>query len=217
MANPGLSYHLPITPVSTISGNDPKMMDYMEASGQTWQPGTVVYMNGSGYVAASTPSNGSTQLVALGVVALKGRNYSSNGQGASPVYGSIGYPGGAGAVQDVINQPNAYSIYHGAPFLDGLAMVQIANLDTVFEIQVDSSSGSTYNATNALIGSTIALAKDANGWWYADLHQINQSSYNDVNVVGLNPLDLNSGSTTTQQNYGRIWVVFNTATIQALS
>jgi hypothetical protein len=218
MANPGLSYHLPITPVSTISGNQEQTNNYQEAAGQSFQPGTVVQLSTSGpsqyYVIGSTPSNGSTQLVALGVTALKGKNLGTNGAGASPLYGQIGYPGGAGAVQDVVNQPNAYSIYHGAPFLDGLTLVYQANLDTIFEVQVDASSGGTYNATINLIGSTIALAKDGNGWWYADLHEVNAGSYNDVVVVGINPLDLVAGSTTTQQNYGRIRVQFTSATIQ---
>lgn len=220
MANPGLSYHLPITVVSTISGNQEKIWNYLEAAGQTFQPGTVVQKSTtggtSGYIIASSPSNGSTQLVALGVTALRGKNLATNGAGASPVYGSIGYPGGQGAVQDVVNQPDAYSIYHGAPFVDGLSLVYVATLDTIFEVQVDAASGGTYNATTALIGSTIALAKDANGWWYADLGKVDTGSYNDVNVVGINPLDLVAGSTTTQQNYGRIWVAFNTAVIQAL-
>lgn len=216
----GLSTHLPMQVVSTISGNQEKIFDYLEASGQTWQPGTPVQKSTSGgtsgYIIASTPSNGSTQLIALGVTALKGRNYGTNGAGASPLFGSTGYPGALGAVQDVVNQPNAYSIYHGAPFADGLAVVYVATLDTIFEIQVDNSTGSTYNATTSLIGSTIALNKDGNGWWYADLAEVNAGSYNDVNVVGINPLDLVAGSTTTQQNYGRIWVVFNTAVIQGL-
>jgi hypothetical protein len=220
MANPGLTTHQPIGVVSTISGNQEKIWNYLEGSGQTFQPGTVVQKattgGSSGYIIASSPSNGSTQLVALGVTALKGKNLASNGAGASPLYGSIGYPGGAGAVQDVVNQPSAYSIYHGAPFVDGLTLVYVATLDTIFEVQVDASASSTYNATTSLIGSTIALAKDGNGWWYADLAEVNAGSYNDVTVVGINPLDLVAGSTTTQQNYGRIWVVFTTAVIQGL-
>ena len=216
----GLAYHDPISVVSTISGNQEKIWNYLEAAGQTFQPGTVVQKStsggSSGFIIASTPSNGSTQLVALGVTALRGKNLATNGAGASPVFGSIGYPGGQGAVQDVVNQPAAYSIYHGAPFVAGLTLVYVATLDTIFRVQVDASSGATYNATTALIGSTIALAKDANGWWYADLAEVNAGSYNDVNVVGIDPLDLVPGSTTTQQNFGHIWVVFTTAVIQGL-
>jgi hypothetical protein len=222
MANPGINYHNPIYPVSTISGNQEQINNLLEASGQTFEPGTPVQIATTGapegYVIASTPSNGSTQVVIKGFTYLAGKNLPSNGFGAAPPFGSIGFPGGAGAVQNVVNQPAAYSIYHGAPFVDGLTLVGIANLDTIWAVQVDASSGSTYNysATAVPIGSTIALNKDGNGYWYADLANVNSASYADANIVGYNVQDLVAGSTTVQQNYGTIYVVINTKAIQGL-
>jgi len=222
MANPGLNTHNPIYPVGTISGNQELINNLLEGSGQTFQPGTPVEVKPSstnaGYVVASTPSNGSTQVVVKGITYLPGKNLSSAGFGASPPFGSIGYPGGLGATQTVPNQPSAYNIYHGAPFVDGLTLVGIANLDTIWAVQVDASSGGTYNysAVTIPIGSTIGLNKDTNGWWYADLANVNSSAYADVNIVGFNVQDLVAGSTTVQQNYGTIYVVFNTTAIQGL-
>jgi hypothetical protein len=222
MANPGLSYHNPIFPVGTISGNaELGTANIMEASGQTWQPGTpfqIATSSKTGYAIASTPSNGTTQVIIKGFSYLPGRNLAANGSGAAPPFGSIGYPGGAGAVQNVINQPSAYSIYGGAPFLDGLVIGGMATLDVIWAIQVDASSGSTYNYDASVIplGATIALNKDAAGWWYADLYHVNTASYADLNIVGYNVQDLVSGSTVTQQNYGTIYCVVNTSAIQGL-
>lgn len=212
-----LSYHLPIIAVSTLSGNQEKIQNVLEAASQTFVQGTPVKLNSSGNTVAATAGSGSAQEVFYGISALRGKNLSSAGLGASPLYGSITPPWGQGAVQDVVNEPNAYSVFHGAPFLDGLTLVQVANLDTIFEIQVDASTGSTYNATTALVGSTIALNVDGNGFWYADLANVNASNYADLTVLSLNPLDLVAGSTTTQQNNGRIRVAFTTSSIQALS
>lgn len=222
MANPGLNYHNPITPIGTISGNQELINNLLEGSGQTYQPGTPVQVATSGgnqgYTIASTPSNGTTQVIIKGITYLVGKNLPSPGFGASPAFGSIGYPGGAGAVQNIPNQPSAYSIYHGAPFVDGLTLVGIANLDTIWAVQVDASSGSTYayNAATIPVKSTIALNIDANGWWYADLAHVNNASYADVNIVGFNTQDLVPGSLVQQQNYGTIYVVFNTSAIQGL-
>jgi hypothetical protein len=210
-----LTTHLPIIVVSTLSGNQEKIQNFLEASGQTFVQGTPVVLNGSGFTTAisGTPGAGTV----LGISNLRGKNLATNGAGASPVFGSIGYPGGLGAVQDVINQPAAYSIYHGAPFVDGLTNVALATLDTIFEFQVDASTGSTYNATNALIGTAVGLTVDASGYWYADLAKNTSGTNTYITVVSLNPLDLVPGSTTTQQNNGRIRGVFQTAVIQALN
>lgn len=210
-----LTYHYPITPVSTISGNQEKIQHFLEAAGQTFQPGTPVSLNGSGNVVAysGTPTYGPPGNI-LGITALRGTNLGSAGAGASPVFGSIGYPGGLGAVQDVINQPSAYSIYHGAPFVDGTSLVDVATQDTIFEAQVDASSGSTYNATTALIGTSVGLTVDANGFWYADLAKSTVGTNAVAVIVSLNPLDLVPGSTTTQQNNGRIRIVFAATVIQ---
>jgi hypothetical protein len=114
----------------------------------------------------------------------------------------------------VPNQPLAYSIYHGAPFVDGLTIVQVATQDTIFEVEVDASTGTTYNATASLIGTQIGLTVDGNGWWYADLSKSTAGTNTLATVVSLNPQDLVAGSTTTQINNGRIRIMFTPSASQ---
>lgn len=213
-----LTTHLPIAPVSTLSGNQEKIQHFLEAAGQTFQPGTPVQL-GSGGTAGFTIAYlgdpiGGTPNPILGITALRGINLATNGAGASTVFGSVGFPGGQGAVNDVINQPAAFSIYHGAPFVDGTTTVYLATLDTIFEIQVDNSTGATYNATQALVGTQIGITADGNGFYYADIAKNTPGTNTVATVVSLNPLDLVPGSTTTQQNNGRIRVVILAAVIQ---
>lgn len=210
-----LTTHLPIIPVSTLSGNQEKIQHFLEAAGQTFQPGTPVQLNGSGNTIAylGDPIGGPPNPI-LGITPLRGINLASAGAGAAPVFGSVGFPGGQGAVNDVINQPAAFSIYHGAPFVDGTTTVYLATLDTIFEIQVDNSTGATYNATQALVGTQIGITADGNGFYYADIAKATAGTNTVATVVSLNPLDLVPGSTTTQQNNGRIRVVVLAAVIQ---
>ena len=210
-----LTTHLPIVAVSTISGNQEKIQNFLEHSGETWQPGTPVSLDGSGFVIpySGTPTYGPPGNI-LGITNLAGANLASSGQGASPNFGSIGFPGGAGAVQNVPNQPNAYSIYHGAPFVNGLSNVAVATQDTIFEVQVDASSGATYNATNSLIGTSVGLTVDSSGFWYADLAKSTVGTNAVAVIVSLNPEDLVVGSTVTQVNNGRVRVVFAATVIQ---
>lgn len=210
-----LTTHLPINVVSTLSGNQEKTQHFLESSGQTFTPGSPVTLTSGSVVAYSgTPTYGPPGNI-LGISALRGTNLASAGAGASPVFGSIGYPGGLGAVQDVVNQPAAYSIYHGAPFVDGTSLVWVATQDTIFEVQVDASTGTTYNATTSLIGTSVGLTVDGNGYWYADLAKVTVGTNAVGVIVSLNPLDFVPGSSTTQQNNGRVRIVFAAAVIQA--
>lgn len=213
-----LTTHLPIIPVSTLSGNQEKIQHFLEAAGQTFNPGTPVSLGtggSAGFVVAysGTPTYGPPGNI-LGITALRGINLATNGAGAAPVFGSVGFPGGQGAVNDVINQPAAFSIYHGAPFVDGTTTVDVATQDTIFEVQVDASTGSTYAATTALIGTSVGLTVDGNGFWYADLAKVTVGTNAVAVIVSLNPLDFVPGSTTTQQNNGRVRIVFAATVIQ---
>ena len=209
-----LSVHYPILPVSTLSGNQEKIQAFIESSGLNVNYGTPVTINGSGQTAvwSGTPSYGPPGNL-LGIIATHGKNLGSAGLGAAPPFGSIGPPWGLGAVQDVVNQASAYSVYHGAPFTDGTSTVYVATQDTIFEGQVDASTGSTYAATTSLIGTSVGLTSDGNGWWYFDLGKVTVGTNAVGVVVSLNPLDFVAGSTTTQQNNGRIRVAFAAAVI----
>jgi hypothetical protein len=208
-----IATHLPIIAVSTLSGNQEKIQHFLEAAGQTFKGGTPVELNGSGN---TIPWDGTTILnKILGITSLPGINLGTAGKGASPLFGSLGFPGGQGAVADVINQPAAFSIYHGAPFVDGTTTVALATQDTIFEVQIDATTGSTYAATTALIGTQIGLTIDSNGYWYADLASVTPGTNTVATIVSLNPLDFVAGSTTTQQNNGRIRIVFLAAAVQS--
>jgi len=210
-----LTTHLPIAPVSTLSGNQEKIQNFLESASLTVNPGTPVSLNGSGNTIAysGTPTYGPPGNI-LGIIATRGKNLASAGQGASPTFGSIGQPGALGAVQDVPNQPAAYSIYHGAPYADGLSLVYMATQDTIFEVQVDASTGATYNATTSLIGTSVGLTVDGNGYWYADLAKSTVGTNAVGVIVSLNPQDFVVGSTTTQVNNGRVRIVFAASVIQ---
>jgi hypothetical protein len=206
-----LSLHLPIIPVSTISGNQEKIANFLEAASQTWPQGTVVALNGSGntIIWSGTVATSTSQGTILGVSLIGGYNYASAGAGASPLYGSIGFPGGTPTFGTVLNQSAAVNLLHGSPFANGMSLVALATSDTIFEIQLDASSGTTYNATAALVGTQIGLTKDASNFWYADLGKVTQGTNTVATVVSLNPQDLVAGSATTQVNNGRIRITFN--------
>lgn len=197
-----LSVHSPIIAVQTISGNQDRIQNILEAASQTWPAGAILELNGSGNTVVwdGTTLTG----VILGVSVIGGYNYATAGAGASPLFGSIGFPGGTPTFGTVPNQTSAVNLLHGSPFANGLSIVSIAQLDTIFEAQVDASTGSTFAATTALIGTQIGFTKDAGGTWYADLGKATPGSNTVATIISLNPQDLVAGSTTTQVANGRI-------------
>lgn len=203
-----LSTHLPFIVVGTVSGNQESIFNYQEAAGQTFKPGSVVELNGSGNVIAWDDAT-FTRII-LGVSLLAGQNLGSAGAGAAPIFGPIGFPGGP-TYGVVPNQPNAVNILHGAPFVNGMSLVAKAVSDTIFEGQVDASSGATYNMTIANIGSQFGLTVDGNGWWYVDIGKVTVGTNTCVVIQSLNQQDLVVGSSTTQQNNGRVRFTFNIA------
>ena len=201
-----LSTHLPIIDVGTISGNQPDIFNYLEGATQTYIGGSVVELS-SGYIIAwdgTTVTRG-----IIGVSMLPGFNLSSNGKGASPLYGSIGFPGGAPTFGSVPQQSSAVNLVHGAVFTTGLAIVLKATADTIFEIMTDASSGGTYNPTNATVGTQLGLTVDANGYWYADLAKTTVGTNTVITVQSINPQDLVVGSATTGINNARVRFTFN--------
>lgn len=208
-----LTDHAPIIAVSTISGNQEKIQHYLENAGETFLNGTPVSLDANG----NTTAWGGVDLTQsiIGISILPGLNLASDGEGASPIFGSVGFPGGAPTVGSVVNQPSAVNLAHGTPFTDGTTTVQLAVLDTIFEAQVDASSGSTYNATIALVGTQRGLTIDATGHWYVDLAKSTAGTNTAVVITSLNPQDLVAGSTTTQINNGRVRFQFLEVVSQA--
>jgi hypothetical protein len=202
-----LSTHLPIIAVQTVSGNQEDIFNYLEGATQTFNNGTPVVVSSGAVIASTSPLSTTNQLV--GIAMYAGHNLASAGKGASPLYGSIGFPGGAPTYGTVPNQTSAVNLLHGSPFVDGLMPVQIAVEDTIFEVQVDNSTGSSQAATTSAIGKYYALITDANSWWYLDLNTAATTPGTlPCVVVSLNPQDLVAGSTTTQVNNGRVRIRF---------
>ena len=214
MANPNLATHLPIIVVQTRSGNQEGIQNIIEAAGQNFVAGTPVQLNGAGNV---IPWDGATILrKIMGITLLQGFNYGSAGAGASPLFGSIGFPGGIPTFGSVPNQAGAVNLLAGSLFTNGLSIVALALPDTVFEGQVDASAGVVFNATQALVGTQLGLTIDANGTWYLDLSKNTPGANTVVTVTSLNPLDLNGTSTTSQVNNGRVRFTFNPAASAAV-
>jgi len=210
-----LTDHLPIIAVSTISGNQEKIQHYLENAGETFLGGTPVSLDGNGNTTAWGGVDVTQSII--GISMLPGLNLASDGKGAAPIFGPIGFPGGSPTVPPAPqNQPSAVNLVSGTPFTDGTTTVQQAIPDTIFEAQVDASSGGTYNPTIALVGQQRGLTVDATGHWYVDLAKSTVGVNTVLTIVSLNPQDLVAGSTTTGINNGRVRFTFTAAVSQAV-
>jgi hypothetical protein len=208
-----LSTHLPIVPVSTISGNQEHIFNYLEGSGQTFNQGTPVVISAGAVIASTSPL--STTNLTAGICAYPGHNLASAGKGASPVFGSIGFPGGAPTFGSIPTQPSAVNLPHGSPYVDGLMLTYQSVLDTIFEVQVDNSTGASFTAGVADVGKFAALVTDANNWWYLDRNTIAATAGTlPCRILSLNPQDLAVGSVTTQVANGRVRIQFLAAASQ---
>jgi len=187
-----LSVHLPVTPVQTVSGNTPDTVGIPEKASQTFPSGAPVMLS-TGYVAIW---NGTTYINGiLGFSNIPASNLASNGAGAPGVFGQIT---GNQAIQtwgSVPNQPNAVNISLGTPMTDGRTLVLLAQSDSIFEAQVDASSGTTYALTQANIGQQFGLTLDAGGTCYIDIAKTTVGTNTAVIVIGVNPVDgfINNG------------------------
>lgn len=212
MANPNIATHLPIQPIGTRSGNQEIIQHYLEAAGATFKAGTPVMLNGAGNTQAW---DGATVARGIaGVTALQGLNLASAGAGASPIFGSIGFPGGTPTFGSVQNQSAAVNLLHGSPFVDGTTTVYQALYDTIFEAQCDASAGGVFSLGIPAIGTQFGMTVDANGFWYVDISKNTVGVNTVLTVVSLNPQDLVAGSSTSFQNNNRVRFSFNIAASQ---
>lgn len=184
-----LATHLPILQVLNKANTTPFTSAQPEAAGQTFLSGSLVQLNGAGFVQLW---DGAT--VAAGILGVSesfGLNLGSAGAGApSQPFGQIT---GTGAIQtygSVPNQPSAVNIALGSPISDGRTLYIEPNQDNIFEAIFDNSAGAVaadYTPTQATIGVAYGMTKDANGYWYVDKNKTGGSAI--VQVVGVNPLD----------------------------
>lgn len=177
-----LADHQEIKAVKTVSGNSPATRSIKEKASQTFLGGVPVQISAGGFVQewdGATVANG-----IAGVGRQVGSNLASDGKGAPVPFGSVGAPGTGVTFGTVPNQPSAVNIPHGAPMSDGRTLFELAVSDSVFEAQIDDSTGGAILSTQAMIGTKRGLTKDATGHWYVDL-----SKNNTVIIQAFHPND----------------------------
>lgn len=185
MGAANLSTHLPILQVLEKANTTPYTSAQPEAAGQTFLSGTPVQLNSSGFVQAWDGTTVSAGI--LGVAESFGLNLGSAGAGApAPPFGGIT---GSGAIQtygNVPNEPNAVNVAIGTPISDGRTLYIEPNQDNIFQALFDNSNGTVaadYTPTQASIGVSYGLTKDANGLWYVDKNKTSSNAV--VQIVGL--------------------------------
>lgn len=141
---PNLSSHNPITMWETISGNTEFTQNPLQAAGQSntiLTLGAPVQLNAAGYAKVW---DGSTITAGIyGVSQQPGDNLGVDGDGAPANFGQIGPPWSTVSIGAPPNQPDAVTIPYGAPFITGGLLTMVANQDTVFQAQTDTSEGTT--------------------------------------------------------------------------
>jgi hypothetical protein len=185
MAGANLTTHQSILQVQNRSNTTPFTLAQPEAAGQTFLSGVPVQLNGAGYV---QQWDGVTVTAGiLGVSESFGLNLGSAGAGAPvPPFGGIT---GNIAIQtwgSVPNQPLGVNIALGTPVSDGRTLYMDPNQDDIFQALYDNSTGTVaanWTPTQANIGLTYGLTKDANGYWYVDGGKTGASAV--VQIIGL--------------------------------
>lgn len=164
--------------ISTVSGNQPRMVQISEDAGQTFLFGTPVQINsGNG---AITAWDGTTIPAIVGIVRTNGQNLASAGVSNPLHYGSV--PNQSSAVNIPVGQPLAYP----------RCIVETANEDSVFFGQVGPAQ--TTAATD--VGKSYGMTKDTDNHWFVDKTKTGASSV--VRVVALDQFDTTRG----------VWFVF---------
>ena len=180
-----LTTHLPILQVLEKAGTTPYTSSIAEAAGQTFWSGTPVQLNGAGFVQAWDGVTVTAGI--LGISESFGANLGSAGLGA-PILPFGGVTGNI-AIQvwgAVVNQPLGVNIALGTPVTDGRTLYIEPNQDNIFQALFDNSTGTVtanWTTTQATIGATYGMTKDANGWWYVDGGKTGGTAI--VQVVGL--------------------------------
>ena len=185
MGAANLTTHLPIKQVLEKAGTTPYTASQPEAATQTFQVGSPVQLNGSGYVQQWDGTTVSAGI--LGVSESFGLNLATQGLGAPvPPFGGITGNIATQTYGSVINQPLAVNIALGAPVSDGRTLYIEPNQDNIFQALFDNSNGTVaadWTPVQASIGVNYGLTKDANGFWYVDKNKTAGNAV--VQIVGL--------------------------------
>jgi hypothetical protein len=155
-----LANHLPITMWSTISGNTELTLMPPEAAGQTFLSGTPTELV-TGYSQAWSGTPSSNKI--YGISLQPGANYATAGAGMAANFGQQGPPWSSVNIGAPPNQPSAVTIPYGAPFTTGGTLTMLAQGDTIFKAQYDTSEGATTISAGAVssVGVLTATASNA--------------------------------------------------------
>ena len=136
--------------VQSVSGNQPRVRRMAEKAGQTFLPGTPVFVDATGFLLAVV-SPATTAVPLAGFSKEQAANLAASGVAQQQTFGSV--PNQAAAVN--IARPF---------FNDGNTGFEVATQDTVFLGQV----GPAQTALITDIGTTVGLTKDADNHWFLD-------------------------------------------------
>jgi hypothetical protein len=190
-----LAYHQPIGSVESTNNNTPLTLSIVEQAGQTFKLGVPVQLN-AGFV---RQWDGTTIAAAIaGFSLIPGSNLATNGAGAPGPFTQIGPPGSIQTYGNVPNQPSASNIAVGAPITDGRTLLESAIGSTIFEATFDNSTGTnaaSYTPLLSQIGTQFGLTVDANGQFYVDNGKTTAGTNTVVTLVGINPIDMATGTT----------------------
>lgn len=192
-----LATHIPIIQVQNKANTTPFTYAQPESINQTFVPGAPVMFDGSNpnYVKEWDGTTVAAGTI-IGVAESFGQSLATVGAG-SPAFpwGSIS---GVGALQtygSVPNQPNARNIALGTPVIDGRTLFLSPGVDNVYEAMFDNTAGATgtdYIPTQADIGKSYGLTKDASGGaYFVDKSKATVGTNALVQIVGINSDDGN--------------------------
>lgn len=184
-----LTRHVPIIPLMDSTDTTPLQQATPEKASQTFLIGVPVQLS-SGFVQKWDGTTFTAGI--LGISATFGNNLATNGAGAPAPFGQIGPPGAIQTWGNVINQPNAVNIALGTPISDGRTLYNVANEETIFEIQCDNSAGTVaadYTPTEAQVGSFFGITFDTVGTAYLDLGKTTVGTNTCAQLISLSPVD----------------------------
>jgi len=184
---------IPIIPVETISGNQPRLFRLIEEATQTFKLGIpVAVAAGDGGVQVwVVNTQGPGQGGIAGISAEAASNLASTGLGAPTPFSPVtGLGAAAGTFGSVPNQASAKNIAHGAPLNDGRIGFYVPAADTLFSATFgNAGNAATPAATD--VGKQYGLTLDTGGnFWYVDKAKVTAGTNTVLTIVKLDPRDV---------------------------
>lgn len=186
-----LTRHYAVNALMDNTDTTPLQYANPEAAGQTFPIGVPVAFGTAGNAGFTVVWPG-TNTGFMGFSRTFGANLASNGKGAPGPFQQIGPPGATQTLPGPTTQPNSINIALGAWISDGRTLLDVANDNTIFEIQCDNSAGAVpadYTPTQAQVGSQFGITMDAgNISCYLDLGKTTSGTNTVAELISLSPV-----------------------------